>query len=532
MVELNKALPVYFDIETDGLYINTSLIQLRQNNKTHFIYVNSDEELAEIKKELQQYHLVGYNLSYDLGTLNLVPVAIDDLFYAVKTAFPAIGKFSLDAVVAYFDLDLYKGLDKKAMQKAGFKRNRVFTPEQLRYAEADVEALEWLYNHKKVQDVIKNNIAYALDIKSLLYAAQYQQNGLLVDQDAVKVEIEKIDSTIEQNYIDLAGLNPNSPKQCKEALGTTSTNKDTLVALMAEGNSLAKLIFDQRRLLKRRNMLESYNFPKVYTKFNPAGAITGRFTASGGDMLDGINAQQITRDLQYLFNQDTDDTVIIEADFSTAELRAAASIMRDAQMYKELKDGMDLHKISATMVTGGSIEDVTKKDRQAGKAVSFGLIFGMSAPSFKQYAFTTYGVNFSEPEARGIKNNYMKRYRGITKYHRNAWDNYETMVVETALGRRVRPKLGTDAINIPIQGTIAETTKMAVHFAVMEDKRILDYIYNVIHDQINLRVPRADVDYWTDLLVRNMKLGWDEICKSDLMFYKDIEMPVDSNHAN
>ena len=369
MVGLNKALPVFFDIESDGLYINVSLIQLRQSGKTHFIYINDDSELEELNNFLKDYHLVGYNLSYDLGALNLVPKDIDDLFYAVKTAFPRIPRFSLATVIDYFGFDLYEGLDKQAMQKAGFKRNTTYSPEQLRYAEADVEALEILYNKPEIQDVIKNNIAYSLDKKSLLYAAEYQQNGLIVDQKAVKKELDLLEEDINLNYIKLNGLNPNSPKQCKEALNVGKTDKDTLVALIAEGNDLAKTIYDQRRLLKRKTMLDSYNFPKVYTKFNPAGAVSGRFTASGGDMVDGINAQQITRDLQYLFNQPTDDTVIIEADFSTAELRAAASIMREPQMYKELMDGTDLHKISATMVTGGKLEDVTKSDRQAGKAV-------------------------------------------------------------------------------------------------------------------------------------------------------------------
>jgi len=163
--------------------------------------------------------------------------------------------------------------------------------------------------------------------------------------------------------------------------------------------------------------------------------------------------------------------------------------------------------------------------------MSFGLIFGMSAPTFKQYAFTTYGVKFTEQEARVIRNNYLARYRNIAKYHRNAWDTYGSAIVETALGRRVAPKMGTDAINIPIQGTIAETTKLSIHFAVLEDRRILKYIYNIIHDQINLRVPKDDEDYWKDLLVRNMEKGWSEICKTDLMYYKDIPMPVDAEHG-
>ena len=64
-----------------------------------------------------------------------------------------------------------------------------------------------------------------------------------------------------------------------------------------------------------------------------------------------------------------------------------------------------------------------------------------------------------------------------------------------------------------------------------EDIRILKYIYNVVHDQINARVPRVELLYWKDLMVRNMQKAWTEICKTELMFYKDIPMPVDAEHS-
>ena len=365
------------------------------------------------------------------------------------------------------------------------------------------------------------------------YAIEYQQNGLLVDRAAVRKELDALEDTIKANEIALNGLNPNSPKQCKEALDVESTDKPTLIKLISKGNTLAKTIYEQRRLLKRRTFLVSYNKPKVFTKFNVAGAVTGRFTSTGGDLPNGINAQQITRNLQYIFNQPTEDTIVIECDFGTAELRAAAAIMREEVMYKELLAGMDLHKIAASMATGKPLDEITKEDRQKGKAVSFGLIFGMSAESFQEYAFTNYGVIFTLEEAKSIKKKYQEHYPSIAKYHQMQWENYKdpSYYVTTALGRRAKPRLGTDAINIPTQGTIAETTKLAIHYMVKEDARILGHIYNVVHDQINARVPKVALLYWKDLMVRNMQKAWTEICKTELMFYKDIPMPVDAEHS-
>lgn len=533
--QFNPEFPTFADIETEELYVGVRLVQLYQPETSELIYVIDidDVDLDEVKALIKPLWTVWTGASYDFGTLNMTTERFDDIMYLARTAYPEWQEYALDEMIAKFKLhNLYEGLDKKKLQKAGFIRGAYLSHDQLRYSATDVYALSLIWKDKHIQQV-RNITAYKVDILSMRYAIEYQQNGLLVDRAAVRKELDALEDAIKANEKALNGLNPNSPKQCKEALDVQSTDKPTLIRLISSGNTLAKTIYEQRRLLKRRTFLVSYNKPKVFTKFNVAGAVTGRFTSTGGDLHNGINAQQITRNLQYLFNQPTEDTVVIECDFGTAELRAAASIMREEVMYKELLAGMDLHKIAASMATGKPLEEITKDDRQKGKAVSFGLIFGMSAESFQEYAFTNYGVIFTLEEAKAIKKKYQEHYPAINKYHQMQWENYKdpSYYVTTALGRRAKPRLGTDAINIPTQGTIAETTKLAIHYMAKEDIRILKYIYNVVHDQINARVPKPELLYWKDLMVRNMQKAWTEICKTELMFYKDIPMPVDSSHS-
>lgn len=531
--------PTFSDIETDGLYINTRLIQVYQpaTSDTIFIIDTDIINLEAAKAWIKPLWTIWWNQSYDFGTLNMTTDRFDDLIYLAKTAYPGWMDYKLDNAVAKLGHNhLYDGLDKKALQKAGFVRGAYLSRAQLRYSATDVYALSLIWLNKNIQ-TCRNILAYKVDILSARYAIQYQENGLIVHQPSVRKELDDIEDIIESNYVELDGLNPNSPKQVKEFLGTESSSKDILIHLISEPGPkqrIAKLVYDQRRLLKRRTMLHSYNFPIVKTRFNVAGAITGRFTATGGDLPNGINAQQIPRDLQYIFNQPSEDTIIIEADFGTAELRAAAAIMGEEVMYNELMNDIDLHKVSAIMVNGKNLEDITKDDRLKGKAVSFGFIFGMSAPSFKEYAFTNYGVIFTDDEAKQIKAKYVDHYPNIAKYHIKAWNSYkdEDYFVTTALGRRAKPRMGTDAINIPTQGTIAETTKLSIHYCVLENPKILEYIYNVVHDQINIRVPKTEVEYWKELLVRNMEKGWTEICKTPLMKFKNIPMPVDSSHGD
>lgn len=540
---LNNTDEIFADIETESLYGNTRLIQLYQpaiDAETIYIIDTDCLDLDIVKEWLLDKWLIFHRGSYDLGTLNIVPRQLDDTLYLCRTAYPEWAtmqsphkgskQYSLDTVVSRLGFDyLYADIDKKSMQKGGFIKGAYLSNKQLLYSATDVYALAQIWKNARIQ-ATREVIAYKVDILSLRYCIQYQQNNLIVNQSAVRKELDLVSDIIEANSKALNGLNSNSPKQVKEALGTDSSDKETLIRLITDNSAkahIAKLVYDQRRLLKRRTFLVSYNFPYVTTRFDPAGAATGRFTSTGDDLARGINAQQITRSLQYIFNTDTEDTVVVHADYSTAELRAGCSIMKDAQMYEELKAGKDLHKIAATLALGGNPEDITKEQRQKGKAISFGFIFGMSAPSFVEYAFVNYGVIFTQEEAKTIKGNYQKRYPMIAKYAKDRWNDYKTVPLQTPLGRRNKAKLGTDAINYATQGCIAETTKLAIHYLVRDFPEVLNYIYNVVHDAIYLRVPKGQEAIWADRLASAMKTGWSEMCKRPMLYFKDIPMLVE-----
>jgi DNA polymerase I-like protein with 3'-5' exonuclease and polymerase domains len=540
--------PVFADTETDGLYLAVRTIQLYQPATSDMIYIIDTDilDIDEAKELLKPLWTIWQGANYDFGTLNMTTERYDDTLLLARTAYPewttmkcdkGSKAFSLDTIVKRLKLEyLYEELDKSTLQKAGFVKGAYLSQMQLRYAATDVLALSLIWENKKIQ-AARELMCYKVDMLSLKYVIEYQQNNLIVDQKNVLPELEKLVAIIGANDKELNGLNPNSPKQVKEFLGTESSDKITLVRLISEGGQrghIAKIVFEQRRLLKRRTFLNSYNFPYVTTRFNPAGAVTGRFTSTGGDLPRGINAQQITRNLQYLFNSDTEDTVVVHADYSTAELRAACSIMRDATMYKELKEGIDLHKVAANMATDIPVSEITKADRQKGKAVSFGLIFGMSAASFVEYAFTNYGVIFTLEEAKLIKYKYQQRYKNIAQYHSRWWNDYKTVYPETPLGRRTKARLGTDAINHATQGCIGDTMKLALHYLCKDYPEATKYIYNVVHDAGYLRVPKINDEFtklWADRLVDAMKKGWVEMCKTPMLFYKDIPMPVEVEYT-
>jgi len=556
----DKTKPLFCDTEGETLYANPRIVQAYQKDGIPYLFDFDYCDYNIFRESFRDFHTVWHNASYDFGTLNLTTREFDDTMYLVRMAYPKLpkhpsytSKYGLDNVVHYLvNEKLYDGLDKSNLQKAGFIRGARLSKSQLQYSAVDVIALSELWELPKVQQA-REILAYKVDILSLKYCVDYQQNGLVIDQDKVIEELDKLEHILIDEYKKLEDvanklglncgkskyLNTNSPKQIKEAfskvLGSepASTDKRFLIGQVTgggKGAELADLVLSNRANRKLESFLSAYNRPKVFTKYNPAGATTGRFTSCGkGAVPDGVNAQQIPRKLQYLMNTDTKDTVVVHADYSTAELRAGCSIMGDEAMYRELMVGRDLHKVSAMLAdTSLKYENVTKEDRQKGKAISFGFIFGMSAKTFSEYAYESYGVKFTDEESLAIKTRYQKKYPSIAKYASNKWNTYKDTPNRTPQGHIAMAKLGTDAINYSTQGCIAETVKLAIHYLLRVEGGIaIKYIYNVVHDAIYLRVPKGSERFWAGELVKAMKKAWVETCKLNMLKYKDIPMPVE-----
>lgn len=526
--------PVFCDIETEDLYGEIRTIQLFQAGNTYIIDLALATE--NVKQQcfvaMAEMHLVFHNASYDMFCLysqtnrrmQKLPKKLDDTLYLSKLAYLDLQSYSLDRVAfacgcAY----LYDDLDKKAMQKKGFAMDVELTQEQLRYAAADVEALSIIYSKL---EPFTQKLVYKVDMLTMMYAMEFQKHGIPVHKSRVESLYRECLENIAKTQETLGTLNANSPKQVQEALGTRASDKKTLLHLIAQGNELAGAIFKQRRLVKRRGFFEAYNYDTVYTAYNVAGAVSGRFTATGKGIAQGINAQQIPREFKSLF-VGPPGTVTMEADYSTLELRLAAAIYGDRVMAQQLIEGKDLHTIMAQQMTGRT--EITKQERTKAKAVNFGFVYGMSASTFKEYAFENYGVEVSEEEAREIRNKYFGMYRDLAMYHKRIWHDYSQpgFVVKTALGRQVKPKLGTDALNIPIQGSGAECTKLGLHYFIKENPQAIHYVVNVVHDSIKLVVPKGEEDAWANKLRTAMLQGWEELNKSPLMIFKNIPINVD-----
>ena len=580
--KFTKDYPTFCDIETDDLYGPLRMIQFYQPQTSQTIYIldiapigfneqQYKQQIIYIEDLLMSLHTVWYNASYDLGCFNISPSMgakhpkditststynhiVDDLYYAVKMAYPEFQEFGLKKIVKRLrsTQKLYTNIDVEQAVK-GFVKGAYISRQAYKYGALDVYALSKIWEEKKIQLIISQNMAYKVDMMSQAYALIYQQNGLLLNR---KMWIDMLENAKEKviHYRTLlpTGLNPNSYIQVRKHLNTDKSNHEALVEYAASDSPRAKdaeYIIGLKKYLKQVSYLSSIEFDRMFTKFNVYGTVSGRFSASGGCLHDHFNAQQIPRDFQKLFSQDTDTTSVVALDYATLELRIACSIFGSRYMYNQLKNGEDLHAAMAQVVsnkpyppkdypnveshgvvnTWEDSEYLTVKDRHNSKGVNFGYVFGMSAKTFIPYAFTGYGIRVTLDESTTLRNKYFNLYPEFAQYHNYIWSNYKKpgFLVYTALGRPVKPKLGTDGINIPVQGTGAETTKLAAHYMIKENPLALKYIFNVVHDAIYMRTPTEDKSDWQELLSDNMIKGWTEISKCPIMKYKDIPMYVD-----
>lgn len=119
--------------------------------------------------------------------------------------------------------------------------------------------------------------------------------------------------------------------------------------------------------------------------------------------------------------------VFLEADYSQIELRLAAIMANEPTMLRVYRQGGDIHCATAANVMGiplrefmalkNSDPDTFHFKRFQAKAVNFGFIYGMWWIKFMAYAKTDYGIDYTEEEARTIREMFFRGFGNLTPWH-------------------------------------------------------------------------------------------------------------------
>lgn len=264
---------------------------------------------------------------------------------------------------------------------------------------------------------------------------------------------------------------------------------------------------------------------RIHSQYNQYGANSGRFTCNGAPReskkakksVFAVNIQQVPRAKEYreCFIAEKGFKLVI-ADYSQIELRLLAELANITQMQNAFNNDIDLHTLTASLISHKSIEEVTKHDRQQAKGANFGFIYGMGAKKYKTYAAASYGLQLTASESKIMHAQFHSAYPRLRAWHRERAALVEDgwAYIRTACGRRRLlsyddAKLTTSA-NTLIQGTGADVLKIAISNLseqLDDDVRLIA----CVHDELVLEVREELAEEWAKKLQKIMLQAGDTV---------------------
>lgn len=248
---------------------------------------------------------------------------------------------------------------------------------------------------------------------------------------------------------------------------------------------------------------------RVHCSFNICGARTGRLSASRP------NFQNFPRDksIRSTFIPQKGWSFIC-ADYSQIEVRVAAELSQDKAMLSAFRNGVDIHKFTASVMARKSLEDVSKDERQKAKAIVFGNLFGIGAKKFSHYSKKSYGVVISDAEAKDSIDLFRSTYSKYFEWQMDqATTAKQTLLVRTPCGKLRRlPADNTygNSMNHPVQGGAAECM---LHSLVYLEKALRTEglearLSNTVHDELLVEAPQHEANHVKKLVEECMTEGF------------------------
>lgn len=345
---------------------------------------------------------------------------------------------------------------------------------------------------------------------------EFQYNGILLDVDshrslipvwrdalyAAKQELhtltglDKFTSTTIASYLE-STLDPSTLNIWpRTETGKLSTDSHTLADF-----SFITVVKPFAEYQKKEKLLSTYGegligevnpcTGRIHARYNLCGARTGRLSSSHPNLQNLPRESDIRRNFKA-----PEGSTFICADYSQIEIRVGAELSGDPIMLQAYRDGIDLHALTASKVSGKALKEVTKEERQMAKALNFGLMFGLGANKFAKYAKQSYGVEVSQSEAHQAVSEWHDLYSTYSDWQKEQATNADdTKSCSTPCGKkRCLPpdKTYGPAMNQPVQGGAAEVMLHAVSrlYDRWHDSDIK--LINTVHDEIILEIPTIE----------------------------------------
>jgi DNA polymerase-1 len=517
-------------------------MQLFDGRSDHaFVLLGPAKDALLASGWLQKQSLLAHNAEFEIGFLaaaGVVPEQPVDctMHMAMLVYGPAVRSLAAAAE---------RVLGEAPPKTSGASFWDVERPEELRpgqsaYAACDA-VLTWAIGDDLRPRIMRGRLrdAYLLRRDALPAVAGLRARGWKLDVAGHNQRIAKCEEelgVLNDSYPDLDGgrTAPSTPREKRELIkrvvppGQLAAWSLTEITreLSTTRAALKRLADDPRvaavlEISFRKTLIKS-QFGKGLPRFvNPAtgrlnsgyicdGAVTGRFTCKQPN-IQQIPKEQRAPGIRRSFVAKPGCQLIV-GDWSMIELRIFAELSGCAPMRAAFAAGRDLHRETASAISGVPYDQVSKAQRDRAKPFNFGAIFGMGPATLVEYAFDLYEIVISENEAAQALDLFFRKFPGARQ-----WMNWHAErcqqrgFVEVVSGRRIAASwIGgafdyTQTCNFPVQGGAAEVTLRTIKLA---DDRLSGTLVGIVHDELVHEVPENLAEEATQVLGGTMVEGF------------------------
>ncbi|KJL46374.1 DNA polymerase I [Microbacterium hydrocarbonoxydans] len=366
-----------------------------------------------------------------------------------------------------------------------------------------------------------------IELPTLLTLADMEVAGVAVSHDVLSGfsgELATRADGLAQDAFALVGreFNLGSPKQLQEVLfddlqlpktRKTKTGYSTDAAVLADlqesnPHPFLGLLLQHREATKLRQIIESLDTAirddhRVHTTYVQTGSQTGRLSSTDPNLQNIPVRTEESRRIRSAFQVGDGYEALLTADYSQIEMRIMAHLSGDEGLIEAFNSGEDLHRFVGARVFGVEPSDVTAAMRTKVKAMSYGLVYGLSAFGLSKQ------LRIEQSEAKQLMVEYFARFGAVRDYLRaSVLKAKEVGYTETIFGRRrpfpdlsspnrvLRENAERAALNAPIQGSAADIMKIAL-FHIHDDLRsegLASRVLLQIHDELVVEVAPGEWD--------------------------------------
>ncbi|WDH77419.1 DNA polymerase I [Microbacterium esteraromaticum] len=366
-----------------------------------------------------------------------------------------------------------------------------------------------------------------IELPAVLVLADMEAAGVAVSHEVLSTfsgELRERTDTIAAEAFALVGreFNMGSPKQLQEVLfedlqlpktRKTKTGYSTDAAVLADlqetnPHPFLALLLQHREATKLRQIIESLDSAirddhRIHTTYVQTGSQTGRLSSTDPNLQNIPVRTEESRRIRSAFEVGADYETLLTADYSQIEMRIMAHLSGDAGLIEAFNSGEDLHRFVGARVFGVEPEEVTPAMRTKVKAMSYGLVYGLSAFGLSKQ------LRIEQSEAKQLMKEYFARFGAVRDYLRaSVLQAKEDGYTETIFGRRrpfpdlsspnrvLRENAERAALNAPIQGSAADIMKIALNriHADLRESGLASRVLLQIHDELVVEVAPGEWD--------------------------------------